>query len=173
MIIINTPELPRLGLRNIKTAISVTLCMVIFHIINRDNAFFACIAAVFCMKDTVSSSISMGKNRIIGTLIGGLIGIFLIYLSSIFPFLYNISSIMTGIGVSLSIYICTTLKKPESVIVSCIVIIGIMINYASQINSYVYAINRTIDTALGIVIAIAVNKYINPPEEKHEKKRDK
>lgn len=105
MIIISTPELPRIGLRNIKTAISVTLCMVIFDIINRDNAFFACIAAVFCMKDTVSSSISMGKNRIIGTIIGGLIGIFLIYLSSIFPFLYNISSIMTGIGVSLSIYL--------------------------------------------------------------------
>lgn len=71
---------------------------------------------------------------------------------------------MTGIGVSLSIYICTFLKKPESVIVSCIVIIGIMINYASH--SYTYAINRSIDTALGIVIAILVNKYINPPKEK-------
>ncbi|MDO5517240.1 MAG: aromatic acid exporter family protein [Clostridium sp.] len=167
MRIISIPKLPRIGLRNIKTALSVTLCMIIFDIINRDNAFFACIAAVFCMKDTVSSSISMGKNRIIGTMIGGLIGIFLIYLSSIFPFLYNISSIMTGIGISLSIYVCTLLKKPESVIVSCIVISGIMINYASH--SYAYAINRSIDTALGIIIAIIVNKYINPPEEKCKK----
>ncbi len=171
MIIINKSKLPPLGLRNIKTALSVTLCMVIFNIIRRENAFFACIAAVFCMKDTVSSSINMGKNRILGTLLGGTIGILLIYLSTTFPVLYNISSIMTGIGVSLSIYILTILKKPEAVIVSCIVIIGIMINYATQLNSYSYAINRTIDTALGIVIAIMVNKYINPPDEKYKESR--
>lgn len=155
-------QLPKLGLRNIKTAIAVTLCMIIFNLIRRENPFFACIAAVFCMKDTVSNSIHMGKNRIIGTMLGGLIGIILIYLSTKFTFLYSISSIVTGIGISISIYLCTIFKKPESVIVSCIVISGIMINYASQMNSYTYAINRTIDTIIGIVIAILVNKYFNP-----------
>ena len=149
-------------MRNIKTALAVTLCMIVFNLIHRDNPFFACIASVFCMKDTVANSISMGKNRILGTILGGIIGIILIFLSTHFQFLYNISSIMTGLGVSLSIYICTLLKKPESVIVSCIVISGIMINYASQLNSYVYAINRSFDTIIGIIVAILVNKYFNP-----------
>ena len=159
---INSFQLPKLGLRNIKTALAVMLCMIVFDLIHRDNPFFACIAAVFCMKDTVANSISMGKNRILGTILGGIIGIVLIFFSTHFQFLYHISPLVTAIGVSLSIYICTLLKKPESVIVSCIVISGIMINYASQVNSYVYAVNRSVDTIIGIIIAILVNKYFNP-----------
>ncbi|WP_278279948.1 aromatic acid exporter family protein, partial [Clostridium sp. IBUN13A] len=48
MRIINSFQLPKLGLRNIKTAVAVSLCMIVFNMINRENPFFACIAAVFC-----------------------------------------------------------------------------------------------------------------------------
>ena len=51
----------RVGLRNIKTALAVTVCMIIFQFLGRENAFYACIAAVICMKDTVSSSFTMGN----------------------------------------------------------------------------------------------------------------
>ena len=139
--------------------------MLVFQLFNRNNPFFACIAAVFCMKDTVSSSISMGLNRTIGTIIGGVVGIIMIYLSSIFPFLNLIIPILTGVGVSVSIYLCTIIKKPEAVIVSCIVLVAIMINSASQANAYIYAINRSFDTIIGIIIAVLINKHINPPSE--------
>lgn len=164
--LIESFKLPKIGLRNIKTGLAVTSCMIIFNLIGRDNPFFACIAAVFCMKDTVSSSIHMGKNRILGTMLGGIIGIILIFISEKFPVLYSISPIIAGIGICTSIYICTVFKIPEAVIVSCIVISGIMINYATQTNSYTYAVNRSIDTILGIIIAIIINKYITPPKEK-------
>lgn len=157
---------PKIGLRNIKTAMAVSLCMILFQLINRDNPFFACIAAVFCMKDTVSSSVSMGKSRIIGTMIGGLLGIIVIYISDLFPVLYTLTPLVTGIGIVIAIYICTIIKRPASVIISCIVFIGIMINYATQIDSYYYAVSRSIDTAIGIIIAIFINKYFNPPEDK-------
>ena len=139
--------------------------MLIFQLFNRDNPFFACIAAVFCMKDTVSSSISMGLNRTIGTIIGGVVGIIMIYLNSVFPFFNLITAIMTGLGISISIYICTIIKKPEAVVVSCIVLVAIMINSASQANAYIYAINRSFDTIIGIIIAVLINKHINPPSE--------
>ena len=158
-------QLPKIGLRNIKTALAVYACMIIFQLIHRENPFFACIAAVFCMRDTVSNSISMGKNRIIGTIIGGVLGIIVIYISNLIPFLYKITPIVTGIGIVIGIYICTLIKRPGAVIISCIVFIGIMINYSSQIDSYSYAINRSFDTVIGIVIAILINKYFNPPEE--------
>lgn len=136
--------------------------MIIFAIFNRENPFFACIASVFCMKDTVANSIVMGKHRISGTILGGIIGVLLIFLSTKIPFLYTISPIVTGVGICLSIYLCTLFKMPESVIVSCIVISGIMINYATQVNSYLYAFNRSVDTIIGILVAILVNKYFNP-----------
>ena len=117
------------------------------------------------MKDTVSSSISMGLNRTIGTIIGGVVGIIIIYLNSVFPFFNLITPIMTGLGISISIYICTIIKKPEAVVVSCIVLVAIMINSASQDNAYIYAINRSFDTIIGIIIAVLINKHINPPSE--------
>ncbi|MDY2882207.1 MAG: hypothetical protein SOT71_06095, partial [Romboutsia timonensis] len=33
-------------MRNIKTAISVFICIALFNLFKRDNAFYACIAAV-------------------------------------------------------------------------------------------------------------------------------
>lgn len=136
--------------------------MLIFQIFNRESPFFACIAAVFCMRDTVPNSISMGLNRTIGTIIGGAVGIVMIYLNSLFPLFNLITPIMTGIGVCISIYICTIIHKPEAVIVSCIVLIAIMINSVSHANAYIYAISRSFDTIIGIIIAVLINKHINP-----------
>ncbi len=166
MIFIKDFKLPKIGLRNLKTALAVFTCMIIFQLINRENPFFACIAAVFCMKDTVSSSVIMGKNRIIGTIIGGFLGIIVIYISDLFPLLYKMTPFVTGIGIILVIYTCTIIKRPASVVISCIVFIGIMINYSSQVDSYYYAISRSFDTVIGIIISILINKYLNPPIEK-------
>lgn len=158
-------NLPKIGLRNLKTAIAVMSCILIFQLFNLENPFFACIAAVFCMRDTVSTSIYMGINRTIGTIIGGIIGIVMIYLNSKFPFLNSITPVMVGLAVSISIYLCTIIQKPEAVVVSCVVIITIMLNSPSQSNAYIYAIRRSFDTILGIIIAVLINKYINPPSE--------
>lgn len=157
----------RIGLRNIKTALAVAICMVIFQVIGRENAFYACIAAVICMKDTVSSSFTMGKNRLIGTIIGGLFGICVIYIMIRLPFLYDYNAFVTGFGIVAVIYVCNLFYKPGAVTIACIVFIGIMINYSGP-QSYAYAVGRSIDTAIGIIVAILINKYFNPPEEEKE-----
>lgn len=155
----------RVGLRNIKTALAVTVCMVIFNFIGRENAFYACIAAVICMKDTVSSSFAMGKNRLIGTILGGVFGIVIIFIMIKIPLLYDYNSFVTGLGIVAVIYTCNLFNKPGSVTIACIVLIGIMINYSGP-QSYAYAVGRSIDTAIGIIVAILINKYFNPPKEK-------
>ncbi len=155
----------RVGLRNIKTALAVTVCMVIFNFIGRENAFYACIAAVICMKDTVSSSFAMGKNRLIGTILGGVFGIVIIFIMIKIPLLYAYNSFVTGLGIVAVIYTCNLFNKPGSVTIACIVLIGIMINYSGP-QSYAYAVGRSIDTAIGIIVAILINKYFNPPKEK-------
>lgn len=151
-------NLPKLGLRNLKTALSVFICMVLFSIFNRDP-FFACISAVICLKDTVENSLIMGKDRLLGTLIGGAFGIFFIYTLSLLPKLHHPNGFITALGIIAIIYICTLINKPGSVSISCIVFIGIMINYTGA-ESYYYAINRSLDTAIGVIIAVGINKYI-------------
>ncbi|ACD50991.1 FUSC family protein [Clostridium botulinum] len=160
-------KLPKIGLRNLKTALAVSLCMFIFQVFHRQDSFYACIASVVCMKDTVSNSFTMGKNRLIGTCLGGLIGLLVIFLSITFPFLYKITPIVTGIGIIFSIYLCTLLNKSASVIICCIVFISIMVNHHSGPGSYIYAIMRCIDTTIGIIIAVVINKFVHPPKEKN------
>ena len=52
-------KLPTIGLRTIKTAIAVFLCLLFFP----NEPFFACLTSVFCVQDTVSNSIDMAINR--------------------------------------------------------------------------------------------------------------
>lgn len=153
-------SIPKIGMRNIKTAISVFLCISLFNLFKRDNAFYACIAAVICMKDTYENSLSIGINRLLGTFLGGLFGIVTIYLLSFLPNISMPNALITASGTIVVIHTCTLLKKPASVTIACIVFISIMINYAG-IDSYFYAINRIFDTAIGVIVAILINKYIN------------
>ena len=158
-------KLPKIGLRNLKTALAVSLCMITFKAFHRTDSFYACIACVVCMKDTVYNSFHMGKNRLIGTFLGGLLGILFIYLSTLIPLLFNITSLITGLGIIIAIYVCTLLNKPASVTICCIVFISIIVNHPGKA-SYSYAICRCIDTAIGIIIAVFINKFIHPPKEK-------
>lgn len=158
-------ELPKVGLRNIKTALAVFICMTLFQILDRESAFFACIAAVICMKDTVESSYTIGKNRLLGTFVGGIIGIILVLIIGHLPITNILKPIITSLGIILSIYIFTVWKRPSAVIISCIVILGIMCSYSGN-DSITYAVKRMIDTSLGVIIAILINKYITPPKKK-------
>lgn len=160
----NKLPIPKIGSRNLKTALAVFICMILFEFLGQANPFYACIAAVICMKDTVESTFSMGKNRLIGTLLGGILGVIFIFVIDNITFLQSVNPVITAIGVVLAIYSCNIIKKPGAVTICCIVFIGIMINYDGP-SSYAYAIGRSFDTAIGIIIAIFINKYINPPED--------
>ena len=167
-------ELPNIGLRNLKTALAVFICIIIFNNFQLDtflpngsasvnSPLYACIAAVICMKDTVESSLSMGKNRLIGTLLGGVLGVIAIYIVTHIPFLQNYNAIVAAVGTIIAIHLCNIINKPGAVTICCIVFIGIIINH-NGIESYSYALGRSIDTAVGIIVAILINKYINPPK---------
>lgn len=154
----------KIGLRNLKSALAVFLCMFLFEIFTDESPFYACIAAVICMGDTVENSVVMGKNRIIGTFLGGAIGALFMFLGTHLPIFLIPNSILTAIGIIIAIYSCNVIDKPGSVTICCIVFIGIMLSYQG-VASYHYAISRCIATSIGIIIAILVNKYITPPKE--------
>lgn len=152
-------KFPHIGYRNIKTAISVLICLIFWP-----NSLFAAIAAIICMQDTVENSIKTGINRLIGTLLGGIIGAILLFTINRFN-LSSFSPIISAIGVSLIIYLCNLIKKPAACSIASIVLISIIIS-PSYDDPLTYSIRRTIETAFGIIIAIIINKYINPPEDK-------
>jgi uncharacterized membrane protein YgaE (UPF0421/DUF939 family) len=143
----------KIGSRNLKTAISVFICIIVFQLLKRPYPFYACIAAVICMQNSVHNSFVAGKNRMIGTIIGAVIGI-------MFSIFIGQNAIVTGLGIVLVIYLCNFFNYDGSVSIACVVFLAIMTNLKEG-TSYMYAINRVFDTFVGIIVAILVNKYIN------------
>ncbi len=92
----------RLGFRVVKTGIAVTLCVVISALLKLDEPFFAVIAAVMTMGKSIDASIKMGKNKLIGVLIGAAIGYGFVMLSPG-------NAGLCGVGIILTLYLCLSL----------------------------------------------------------------
>lgn len=151
-------KLPHVGSRNIKTALAVFICLLFLN-----KSLMAAIAAIICMQSTIEDSVVTGINRLIGTLLGGLLGLIIIYFISLFN-LQDYSIFISALSVSFVIYICNLIKKPAACVISSIVVLGIIIDPSID-NQFFYALNRTLETSLGVVVAILVNRFINPPDD--------
>lgn len=153
-------QFPRIGARNLKTALSIFLCILICESLGLDSPFYACIAAVICLQDSVENSVKMGKNRMIGTLIGGVAGTFATFILSFYP-IYALKVVLVTLLIILVIYTCNVFKKPGAVTIACIVLLATTLLNRDYSN-YIYAIARVIETFIGIIVAILVNRFIVP-----------
>ena len=151
----------KIGLRNIKTAICIFICISFFNLFSNNSPIYACISALICLQDTVENSVIIGKYRIFGTILGALIGLMYLFTISVFPNPFNkFYSIFISLGIVFIIFILNSLKKNSAIETCCVVFLVITLNY-NQINAYSYALERTLDTIIGILIAIIVNKYFD------------
>ena len=156
-------KLPKIGARNLKTALAIFLSIMVLKLLGFDSSFYACIAAVICMGDSFENSLKMGKNRMIGTLIGGCVGLFATFLLSYYSNFWFETILITGLSI-IVIYICTLLNKPGSVSIACIVFLANLL-LTRDYSNYVYNISRIFETLVGIVISIIINIYIFPPKD--------
>lgn len=152
-------DIPTIGYRNIKTALSVFICLIIWP-----SSIFSAIAAVICVQSTLENSVEIGLNRLIGTFLGGILGLSFLYFINHFN-LSSFQPLFVALGVSFIIYICNIIKKPAASSISSITLISILVSTTSY-SPLVYSIQRVTETAFGIIVAILVNKYINPPKDK-------
>ncbi len=147
-------------MRNIKTAIAATLCALVYYFFDRSPAF-ACIGAIFGMGSDYDMSKLHGGNRFFGTLVGGFIGmgLFAIY-AQIFPDGSNrwVLIPLTFIGVVLLILACQCIWvggiQPGGVVL-CIIL------FNTPVETYIsYALNRILDTGIGVLAAFFVNAML-------------
>lgn len=189
----NIKKLPLPGMRNIKTAVSVLLCLVVYvlfpllaeitnefdgkffelltFIVNRQDPMFACIAAVVVMQSTVADSVSSGKSRIYGTALGAAAGLLFLLINLSVP-VHLLNILLIAIGVVFLIYVCNLLKLQNAVSISVITFLVILISIGQK-SPILYAVNRLLDTGIGIVISIFVNRYLNFPFRKEKDANEK
>jgi len=151
-----------IGWRIIKTGIAVTLCIWIAQLLNFEYPFYSAIAAVIAMQATIEGSLKTGVHRMQGTIIGALTGY-------IFALIVVNNPWWTGLGLIVTMTILKFMKWQDAMSIASIVFIAISVNLTGK--PLDYALNRIVDTALGIIIAYLVNRWIFPPRCHKETKK--
>ncbi|MEG0641258.1 MAG: aromatic acid exporter family protein [Clostridium sp.] len=146
----------KIGVRNLKTAIAVFISIILSNGFGFPSPFLAAITAFMLMETSVVNSYRSGKDRILGTLLGAVLG-FLMCL--IMP--GNVY--LCAIGIILIISISIKFNWSSSVVTSSIIFISIMFGVVPGADPLKYSLISILGTFLGIVVALAVNFFIAPP----------
>ncbi|MDU2243799.1 MAG: aromatic acid exporter family protein, partial [Paenibacillus sp.] len=58
-----------IGLRNLKTGLAICLCVIIAALMRLEYPFYAAIATIISMENSVTNSFTAGKHRTMGTFV--------------------------------------------------------------------------------------------------------
>ena len=155
------------GQRIIRSVIAVWVCMLIYALRGlRGEPFYSIIAAVQCIQPYSSNMLTEGRDRIIGTLIGAFWGAFILFMD-LLPMggtwqTYAMQFILLGVFTGLVIYSTVLFKIPQFALFSAVVFLGIAMFHMEDVNPYIHVINRSLDTIIGVGVAIVVNSVHLP-----------
>lgn len=155
-------RLPGIGMRIIKSAIAVSLCVVVNLLRGKDGmVFYSMLAALWCVQMYRNNTISNAFQRTVGTVVGALYGLLylLIHRVNAFGIVIDtvIESISLFVGIVLVLYTTVLIKKKQASYFSCVVFLSIVVNHIGDLNPYGFVWNRFLDTMIGIIIGVCVN----------------
>lgn len=158
----------RLGMRTIKSALAVFLCILFFHVTDRGLPMIAALSAVFSLRQDLTTTVSFGRSRIIGNSIGGFLGIIYFLVKNYFHNNFLVELFLLPVLVVIVIVVSDGINN-NSGIISAIATLLLIALSVPQGESSLYAIQRVLDTFIGTFIAIGINFFLRPPEtEKKE-----
>lgn len=155
------------GTRTVKSALAAMLCAMLYFPFGR-NPTFACIGAIFGTGCGMRDGWLYGGNRLIGTVIGGVVGMLLyaFYLQFypagghhwlLFPLLFA--------GVVVLILACQIFHWPGGIQPGGVVLCIILFN--TPVETFVaYSLNRMLDTGIGVLVALLLTLLL-PHERMH------
>lgn len=145
----------KIGMRNIKTGLAVALGVTLAGMVGLRSPLFVAIGAISTMQTSVSESFTMGKNRILGTIMGAVVAV---TIAEYLPY----SNLFLGVGIVLLIYLLNLLGWKKSISLSAIVFSAVYLN--RDIGMIEYATNRVLDTFIGIFMGVLVNYLVATPD---------
>ncbi|BAY33950.1 membrane protein-like protein [Nostoc carneum NIES-2107] len=136
-----------------KMAIAATISLVIAQGLRWEYPFYAVIAAIIVMSSTHGSTLTLGIQRLIGTIIGALSG-------AVFAVTLGTHPWSLGLCVFITIFTTSCGKFNEAAKLAGYVSAIVILSYNHS--PWLYAWGRLLETLLGIGVALLVNKFIFP-----------
>lgn len=150
-----------IGLRTLKTAVAVVLSMIIVDAYGATTSklIFAMLGAMAAVQPTFKESLESCLTQIIGVFFGGAVGVALLAL----PLPHLVS---TGIGIILVITLYNALRIRFSPSLPCFIVV--MLCTTPNIQPVSYALGRTWDTVIGLLIGMLINTLIFPYDNRRQ-----
>ena len=143
----------RLGLRTVKTALSVMISLYIASFFG-ELSIFPALASVSVMARSFDEGLRECRNQAVGIIIGGLFGCGIAVLAP-YPPIWVI-----GLGVMLIIFFCASFNVGFSCGLSCaIFIVACMTEPSDVLNSVIL---RSYHTAIGLCTGLIINYVVVP-----------
>lgn len=159
------------GMRIFKSALAVFLVFLVSML--RDGAgipFYSAIAAIICMQPLVSGSIRTAASRTIATLLGGFSGmLFLVIRNQFFGMApYVIQYLLISACIIPLIYITVLLRWESAAYITCVVFLSVTVSHGMDVSPVAFALNRILDTLIGIFISLVVNAVHLPQKGRRD-----
>lgn len=152
------PNFPRVGMRMVKTALAVGICFLLYILRGEHGApVFSAIAAIICMQPYVENSVQVAFNRIVGTLLGAAFALLALYFIRFIPEDYHLwEYAVISFTVIPVLYITVLLKKTGASSLASIVFLSVCLSNSGN-TPLMDAVNRSVETIIGILVSLAVN----------------
>lgn len=157
----------RFGFRNIKTGVSVFICILLSFLLQRETYVVACITAVFTLREDHVNTLRYGKHRIMGNTFGALASMICIFIFHTFGQGRVVQLIAIPLVIMLIIALLAHFDYHEGTVGACATLLTILFMIPAH-ESYWYAFNRVLDSFIGMFIAILVNRILPSPSTDSE-----
>ncbi|MBP1048354.1 FUSC family protein [Enterococcus sp. BWM-S5] len=159
----------RLGMRTIKSALAVMICILLFKVFDRGAPMIAALAAVFSLRQDLTTSLSFGKSRIIGNSIGGGLALLYFVVQQYFSNDFLVELLFLPLLVILVIVLSDGIGNNPGIISAIATLLMIALS-VPQGESVYYAFERVLDTFIGTFVGISINFLIRakPVEKKRQ-----
>jgi len=152
----------RIGMRVVKTAAAVMICMLIALFFGGwESKTITTVSAIVTIRPTQGESVHTGIFRMLGTFIGGALGVLTVIIGLFLPFYTDgLFVIVIPLMLIVNLYICNILNMQDSCAISCIVTIIVASHVALDATvseALIFTVLRLRDTLIGVIIGTGMN----------------
>ena len=148
------------GMRILKTALTVFLCLLYWHWVRMGSAIDAAIAAIVCLQQDVRSTAHRAFARVFGTFLAGIYTLGFLWIFRVHfqvpadsVFYYFLIAIFM---IPLMILV-VRLRQRGAVVIAAIVFVLVSLGDKAALNPTEYVAHRVLNTLIGILLALAIN----------------
>ncbi|MDL2258213.1 aromatic acid exporter family protein [Eubacteriales bacterium OttesenSCG-928-K08] len=150
----------KVGMRVFKTLLAVTVCLVIAWLTNSSGVLqVSTVSAIICLRPSQEDTKRTGWMRVLGTLVGGIMGLLCAVSGALIPSYYSGWFVLViPVFMFADLYFCNVFRIPQVSVVSLAALLLVATQEELPIDeTLVYAALRIVYTLIGVVVASIVN----------------